>query len=69
MHNPNTKSDTGLNEQLGCILMFLAEKMFEAKSFVTLVVQLVELITPGNTKGGSITDPLTSCLTGLELAV
>jgi len=69
MHNPNTKSDTGLNEQLGCILMFLAEKMFEAKSFVMLVVQLVELITPGNTKGGSITDPLTSCLTGLELAV
>jgi len=43
--------------------------MFEAKSFVTLVVQLLELITPGNTKGGSITDPLTSCLTGLELAV
>jgi hypothetical protein len=24
---------------------------------------------PGNTKGGSITVPLTSCLTGLELAV
>ncbi len=26
-------------------------------------------ITPGNTKGGSITVPLTSCLTGLESAV
>jgi hypothetical protein len=24
---------------------------------------------PGNTKGGSITVPLTSCLTGLESAV
>jgi hypothetical protein len=27
------------------------------------------LAYPGNTKGGSITGPLTSCLTGLELAV
>jgi hypothetical protein len=26
-------------------------------------------IEAGNTKGGSITVPLTSCLTGLELAV
>ncbi len=26
-------------------------------------------IFAGNTKGGSITVPLTSCLTGLELAV
>ncbi len=26
-------------------------------------------LTPGNTKGGSITVPLTSCLTGLESAV
>jgi hypothetical protein len=25
-------------------------------------------VKPGNTKGGSITVPLTSCLTGLELA-
>jgi hypothetical protein len=24
------------------------------------------LVAPGNTKGGSITVPLTSCLTGLE---
>jgi hypothetical protein len=27
------------------------------------------LVKPGNTKGGSITVPLTSCLTGLESAV
>jgi hypothetical protein len=26
-------------------------------------------LVPGNTKGGSIIVPLTSCLTGLELAV
>jgi hypothetical protein len=28
-----------------------------------------EYSEPGNTKGGSITVPLTSCLTGLESAV
>ncbi len=28
-----------------------------------------ERVTSGNTKGGSITVPLTSCLTGLESAV
>jgi len=28
-----------------------------------------ERVSPGNTKGGSITVPLTSCLTGLESAV
>jgi hypothetical protein len=27
------------------------------------------ILQPGNTKGGSITVPLTSCLTGLESAV
>jgi hypothetical protein len=27
------------------------------------------MVCPGNTKGGSITVPLTSCLTGLEPAV
>jgi len=27
------------------------------------------IYTPGNTKGGNITVPLTSCLTGLESAV
>ncbi len=30
---------------------------------------MLECEKPGNTKGGSITVPLTSCLTGLELAV
>ncbi len=28
-----------------------------------------EMVRPGNTKGGSITVPLTFCLTGMELAV
>ncbi len=28
-----------------------------------------EKVMPGNTKGGSITVPLTSCLTGLDLSV
>jgi hypothetical protein len=36
----------------------------EAISMSTLSVKAT-----GNTKGGSITVPLTSCLTGLELAV
>jgi hypothetical protein len=27
------------------------------------------MVNPGNTKGGSFTVPLTSCLTGLESAV
>jgi hypothetical protein len=34
---------------------------------VTLKVRV--LVEPGNTKGGSITVPLTSCLTGLKLTV
>jgi hypothetical protein len=38
-----------------------------------LLIQLVQLIPlnmrPGNTKGASITVPLTSCLTGLESAI
>jgi len=29
----------------------------------------LKILKPGNTKGGSITVPLTSCLTGLESAV
>jgi hypothetical protein len=31
--------------------------------------QALPLVKPGNTKGGSITVPLTSCWTGLESAV
>jgi hypothetical protein len=30
---------------------------------------VAQLVEPGNTKGGSITVPLTSCLTGFESAV
>jgi len=32
-------------------------------------IDLKGMVCPGNTKGGSITAPLTSCLTGLEPAV
>ncbi len=33
------------------------------------ICQKILSVVPGNTKGGSITVPLTSCLTGLESAV
>jgi hypothetical protein len=37
---------------------------------ITYFVGTISLIdTPGNTEGGSITVPLTSCLTGLESVV
>ncbi len=48
---------------------------FQAKNFLIPLKVIKELNTlllillwPGNTKGGSITVPLTSCLTGLESA-
>jgi len=34
-----------------------------------LLGEISPLDRPGNTKGGSITVPLTSCLTGLDLSV
>ncbi len=41
-----------------------------AQFFVAKIASSVStMLKPGNTKGGSITVPLTSCLTGLELAV
>jgi len=36
---------------------------------IYILPNVVVLVEPGNTKGGSITVPLTSCLTGLESAV
>jgi hypothetical protein len=30
---------------------------------------MCQMVVPGNTKGGSITEPLTSCLVRLESAV
>ncbi len=39
------------------------------KTGLELPFQLHTTIVQGNTKGGSITVPLTSCLTGLELAI
>ncbi len=41
-------------------LAYFAPKLVETK---------IEWFTPGNTKGESISVPLTSCLTGLESAV
>ncbi len=39
------------------------------KTGLEFPVQLQTSIVQGNTKGGCITVPLTSCLTGLELAI
>jgi hypothetical protein len=39
------------------------------QDFQLLCSLWMEWVTAGNTKGGSITVPLTSCWTGLELAV
>jgi hypothetical protein len=38
-------------------------------SFIVSADKMKRSVGPGNTKGGSITVPLTSCLTGLESAV
>jgi hypothetical protein len=37
--------------------------------FTTILIVSSQIIQPGNTKGGSISVPLASCLTGLESAV
>ncbi len=45
-------------------------RSYLGRSYGKLGKPTVELkVGAGNTKGGSITVPLTSCLTGLELAV
>ncbi len=49
--------------QFGFVIFW--RKDFGAKAAHKMLVKL----TPGNIKGGSITVPLTSCLTGLESAV
>ncbi len=47
----------------------LMEKNYKLLVLVTQMMKLLhEMHIPGNTKGGSITVPLTSCLTGLESA-
>jgi hypothetical protein len=53
------------------LLIFVREAMFAAlikKKLITLSEMSVR-VKPGNTKGGSITVRLTSCLTGLESTV
>ncbi len=37
--------------------------------FLRVNEQIFSIAAPGNTEGGSITVPLTSCLTGLDLSV
>ncbi len=51
--------------------MFVPGRSFQPNLMLsTFFVKFIDLkIEPGNTKGESITAPLTSCLTGLESAV
>jgi hypothetical protein len=42
---------------------------FDIQSGILKINFTEPILIPGYTKGGSITLPLTSCLTGLELAV
>jgi hypothetical protein len=53
--------------------IFLFIDMMSMRSvqfFINLLISktglVVPIVTPGNTKGGSITVPLTSCLTGFD---
>ncbi len=41
-------------------------QLFLAKIQIEICPTLLLFVQPGNTKGGSITVPLTSCLTGLD---
>ncbi len=41
----------------------------QENSAIQLLICYIIILKPGNTEGGSITVPLTSCLTGLESAV
>ena len=53
----------------------MVQRYFPLQYFLALVVHVCSLffvycnLYAGNNKGGSITVPFTSCLTGLELAV
>jgi hypothetical protein len=49
-----------------CLSVCLPICMF---AYHPIYLSVNQLVSPGNTKGGSITAPLTSCLTGLESAV
>ncbi len=57
---------------LNCLsfaLLVFINALLQAFSFEVLAARSILLPDTGNTKGGSITVLLTSCLTGLELAV
>ena len=55
----------------GVVLRQLVEANADATSrlLIPLHQRLIGKNTTGNTKGGSITVPLTSCLTGLDVSV
>jgi hypothetical protein len=58
---------------LSVVILNVATLSFILLSVIMLSVIMSSVVAPlprpGNTKGGSITVPLTSCLTGLESAV
>ncbi len=47
-------------------LMLTNKIFFESAYYYLVPVEIVVKLGSGNTKGGSITVPLTSCLTGLD---
>jgi hypothetical protein len=49
------------------ILVVFAKELYSIQS-VVIIQSCLNKVGPGNTKGESITVPLTSCLTGLESA-
>jgi hypothetical protein len=50
-----------------CCIFSLEEGLLKKR--LCNVIRFERIFVTGNTKGGSITVPLTSCLTGLKLAV
>jgi hypothetical protein len=54
-------------ETLGILSSFLQDQLMATQAFyLSFFSHGYVNMTPGNTKGGSITVPLTSCLTGLD---
>jgi hypothetical protein len=60
--SPAAVADTGREKKSGVTAIIVNSTVVEPLPHHSKVIA-------GNTKGGSITVPLTSCLTGLELAV
>ncbi len=62
-------TDSGLVNLNYCPVLSRPISFICSQMAILLVLVNVAFVLPGNTKGGSITVPLTSCLTGLESAV